>query len=45
MLVFSVVPFKIDQNKMKTIGQIKSRIWEMKGGNIQRPSPRFGSKE
>ena len=30
---FSVVtPFKIDQNKIKTIWQIKSRIWEMKGG-------------
>ena len=31
LLVFSVTPFKIDQNKIKTIRQIKSRIWEMKG--------------
>ena len=26
------MPFKIDQNKNKTIRQIKSRIWVMKGG-------------
>ena len=32
LLVFSVTPFKIDQNKIKTIRQLKSRIWEMDGG-------------
>ena len=32
LLVFSVTPFKTDQNKLKTIRQIKSRIQEMKGG-------------
>lgn len=31
LLVFSVTPFKIDQNKNQTV-RIKSRIWEMKGG-------------
>ena len=32
LLVFSVTPFKIDQNQIKTIRWIKSRIWEMKRG-------------
>ena len=32
LLVFSVTPFKIDQNKNQTIRQITFRIWEMKGG-------------
>ena len=32
LLVFSVTPSKIDDKiKIKTIRQIKSRIWEMKG--------------
>ena len=32
LLVFRVTPFKIDHNKIKTVQQINSRIWEMKGG-------------
>ena len=33
LLVFSVTPFKIDQNKNQNLSiKIKSRIWEMKGG-------------
>ena len=35
LLVFSVTPFKMDQNKNKTFQQKKSRIWEMKGCVIQ----------
>ena len=31
-LVFSVAPFKKDQNQIKNVQQKKSRIWEMKGG-------------
>ena len=31
MLVFSVMPFKIDQNKNQNRSIDKSRIWEMKG--------------
>ena len=31
-LVFSVTPFKVDKIKIKIIRQVKSRIWEMKGG-------------
>ena len=32
LLVFSVKSFKIDQIKIKTVQQIKSGIWEIKGG-------------
>ena len=32
LLVFSVTPFKIDQNKNQNYSTDKSRIWEMKGG-------------
>ena len=32
LLVFSVTPFKQIKIKIKTVQQIKSRIWEMKGG-------------
>ena len=32
-MLFSVTPFKMDQNKIKTVQQIKSRIWENKECN------------
>ena len=32
LLVFSVTPFKQIKIKIKTVQQIKSRIWEMRGG-------------
>ena len=38
LLVFSVTPFKIDQNKSKNRVQlIKSRIWEKKEGKYAKP--------
>ena len=39
LLVFSVTPFKIEQKiKIKTVQQIKSRIWERKKINMQTPA-------
>ena len=39
--LFSVTPFKIDQNK----NQNHSTAGKLKEVNVQRPTPRFGSKE
>ena len=45
LLVFSVMPFKIDQNKNQTVQQIKSRIWEMKVPTCTKTFARFRSEE
>ena len=38
LVVFTFAPSK---QKNKTVQQTKCRIWDMKGGNVQRSSPRF----
>ena len=37
LLVFNLTPFKIDQNKIETVQEIKYRIWEKKGGKHAKP--------